>query len=1205
MGVSVRSIQTWESGASYPSAARLQLLLAAFIDAHGFVPGQEASEAEALWSAALSEAPRQHPPFDRAWFQSLLLTHSPSTTETTPAVGPQRAPATASARWRDWGDAPAVEGFVGRPRELDKLSRWVLEDRCRVVAIVGAGGVGKTRLAARLAHDVEGAFERDFWRSVRNAPTARDWLGNAISVLSGQEQIPPDGEAERVSALLELLRAHRCLVVVDNLETLLEPGNRDGQYRTDVGGYRQFFHAVAQTNHRSCVVLTSRESPADLIELEGDLGAVRALELHGVEPHEAQVLLRDQELRGDASAWDGLTRLYSGNCLALRVVGQTIRQVFGGDIAEFLAATESSAGHVYGGIRQLLESQWSRLSSLEQDLMRWLAVERDSVTFAELAADMRHGGRAVLIEVIDALRRRSLVERTEPGPRFTLQSVVLEYVTDIMVDAVADEIEHAAPKLLVSHALLKAQSKDYVLRTQERLIIAPILERLTTSVGGPARAEQHLLEITAQERRQRRPESGYAPGNVVNLLRLLRGDLRRVDLSGLQIRQAFLQDTEMQDGSLTGADVSDSVLADVFSWPVCVALSGDGHFLAVGTSMGEVYLWRAQDRALLARWRAHTGMTLSVALSYQADRLASCSDDGTVRLWEPHTGNLLATQAGHEGGALAVALSGDGRLFASGDASGRVRVWSADNGQLLADPVGHREGIWGISFDATGSRLCSASDTSVRIWEAETRQIRQPLEGHHGGNFSVAVSGDGRIVAAGSFDGNVRVWQADTGQLVATLPGHAGGAWSVALSGDGQSLVSGSFDGTVRLWDTVGNHVEATMQGHTGGARTVSIARDGQTLVSGSTDGTVRLWEAEGRLLSEFKGFTSGIRAIALTSNGQLCASASFDRTVRLWDVGQKALVRTFVGHSSGLWAVGMSPDGSLIASGGDDGVLNLWRPGQDAPVGVLHGHTSALWCLAVNRPGTEVISGSLDGTVRVWSVQPARQVAMLDTGTGPVWGIAYSRDERLLVSAGAAGVITLWDRPTQTARATFQAHASPIWGVALSGDAGVLASAGFDSTVRLWDTSSGACIGTLEGHTGGVWGVAFSEDGGLIASGGFDGAVRLWDAHTCRLLQTMRGHTGGIWSVAFDDRGRVLASAGVDGVICIWQVEQGALLGTLRRDRVYERLNITGLTGVTQAQRGALLSLGALEDANPGATAPSEQRSDCALPGNRRTVSR
>jgi len=117
-------------------------------------------------------------------------------------------------------------------------------------------------------------------------------------------------------------------------------------------------------------------------------------------------------------------------------------------------------------------------------------------------------------------------------------------------------------------------------------------------------------------------------------------------------------------------------------------------------------------------------------------------------------------------------------------------------------------------------------------------------------------------------------------------------------------------------------------------------------------------------------------------------------------------------------------------------------------------------------------------------------------------------------------------------------AHTGEVRGVALSGDGGLLASSGFDGRVRLWTVPNGRGVATLEGHTNPVYGVAMSHDGALLASGSFDGTVRLWD------------------------------------------VISGTCVRILRGDRPYERMNITGLTGVTDAQHSALLTLGAVEKA-------------------------
>src|SRR5262245_5321393 len=218
-------------------------------------------------------------------------------------------------------------------------------------------------------------------------------------------------------------------------------------------------------------------------------------------------------------------------------------------------------------------------------------MERDPVGIVRLAADLGPAvSREEAREAVEALGRRSLLERGERGGGLTLQPVVLEHATEEIVATAAAEIRAGEPDLLQQLPLVKATAKDYVRRSQERLIAAPLLARLIGGLGDAAMVERQLVGLLDDWRHQPPAEQGYGPGNAVNLLRLLRGDLNGLDLSGLSIRQAYLAEVDARDARLAGAHLAETVLSEAFDFPTTVALSGDGALLAAGTSTGEVWL---------------------------------------------------------------------------------------------------------------------------------------------------------------------------------------------------------------------------------------------------------------------------------------------------------------------------------------------------------------------------------------------------------------------------------------------------------------------------------------------------------------------------------------------------------------------------------------------------------------------------------------
>src|SRR6266699_680736 len=432
LGVSRKAVGGWESGGSYPKAGHLKALLTLAVQQGTFPAGREAEEIRAFWKAA-----HQKVLLDESWLSALLSQHPrplermvPPSIEVTGDATPALA-APASGPRVEWSEALDVPTFYGREPELATLSRWVVEEGCRLVSVLGMGGIGKSALVVRAMQQLAEHFAVVLFRSLRDAPDCSALLDDCLQVLSPEPLgVVPQSLERRLSLLLEELRSRRVLLVLDNLEVLLEEGEMLGRLRPGFEAYGQLLRQVAQTAHQSCLLLTSREKPAGLRALEGSRTLVRSLPLSGLDAAACAQLLAAHEVSGSQEERARLGAVYDGNPLALNIVAETISDLFGGQIDPFLSGDMV----VFGSITQLLDEQWGRLSPLDQTVLCWLATLREPVTLdnllAVLMAPLAH---VQVLEAVDGLRRRSLIERGQRAGSFTLQSVVLEYVTSRQV----------------------------------------------------------------------------------------------------------------------------------------------------------------------------------------------------------------------------------------------------------------------------------------------------------------------------------------------------------------------------------------------------------------------------------------------------------------------------------------------------------------------------------------------------------------------------------------------------------------------------------------------------------------------------------------------------------------------------------------------------------------------------------------------------
>ncbi|MCB0174323.1 MAG: tetratricopeptide repeat protein, partial [Anaerolineae bacterium] len=1104
----------------------------------------------------------------------------------------------------DWGLAQDAPTLYGRATELAMLTRWVIEDDCRVITLVGIGGIGKTSLAVALARQVAPHFEAVVFRSLGEAPPFPELLDQLIHRVAAQQIVPPPQPADKLALLVDLLAETRCLLVLDNLESLMKAGTATTQYLAGYEDYAALFRQLGDAAHQSCLILTSRERLSELAALEGPHAPVRTLRVTGLPEDACRALLADQALTGTTGDASALARRYGGNPLALKLVAEPIRAVFNGDIVAFL--TEGTL--FFEGVSQLLEQQISRASALEQALLDWLVIGREPVTLDQLMADLLDGpSRAAVLAALHALWRRNLVERGPQNLTFTLQRVVMEYLTQRLIERAADEIEQGRFDLLVSHALSQATAKDYVRRSQEWLIVTPLLKRLTTLYGSPEQLDQQLRTRLAAQR-DRPPEAqGYGPGNLINLLRLLRGHLRGLDLARLAIRQVYLQGVDLHDTSLAEATIQDSPFTETFGAMTAVAISSTGAYWAAASRCGEIRIWAAAGQTPYRVWEAHTASTWDLAFSPDGRTLATGSWDGTVKLWDIVTGALLwssghtghiqrvtftpdghrlaasggeatvwiwHTQAGmepqlltHPGTVTGIAWSPDSQLLATGDRRGTVRLWAMPETEppvCRRTLTGHTNAITGLAFAPDGYTLASSSwDGTVKLWDMTAllpstslgadppaslhedgvdEPLLQTLTGHTDRVIQVAWSPDSRILATGGHDQTIWLWDVERGRYRTVLQGHTGGIWSLAFTPDSRSLLSGGEDGTLRQWDVASEQCIRIIQGYTVLLYDVDWSPDGGQLVSGGADAGVTIWDAAGQtpphLLHEQRGSVFGV---SWSADGRWIASSEWGSTIHLLDPVSTEQQLLTDPNDEGNWLYGLawSPDGQRLACGTYRQGVHVFEPAANRPPWAGTPLPSWIRLVAWSPDGRQLAGGGDDGMVNIWDATDGRLLQRLAGHDNLVTGLAWSLDGALLASAGGGPA------------------GGELW---------------------VWDIRRGERRQTFEAPSGLVSAVAWGLNEAMIISGGGDGMLCWWDLQRGERRHIRQAHKGTVQSLKRSPDGTQLASCGNDGAIVVWDLHRAEPLHTLRRDRPYERLNITGSHGLTEAQRTTLRALGAVE---------------------------
>ncbi|MBE9141915.1 NACHT domain-containing protein [Planktothrix mougeotii] len=455
-----------------------------------------------------------------------------------------------------------VSCFYGRSTELSTLKHWILEEHCRLIAIVGMAGIGKTALSVKLTHEIKQQFEFVFLYNLNTGLSCSELLTEIFD--NCLINAPPPKFSERIEVkvlqFIEYLQHHKCLIILDGFDTVFQDRMLTGNYRNGYEDYRKLLQQLGEINHQSCILITSRETPKKIAVLAGNTLPVRVLKLKGLDFEAGEKTLKLKEIKGTSLDYKKLVTYYSGNPLLLKIAAGSIQDIFNYSIAEFVQENQI----IFNGIKAILDQQFNHLSELEKKIMYWLTIESKPVSSTQLVEDLFPPvSQPVLLESLESLQRRSLIQKKSLG--FTQNYLIRAYLTERIIEHFYQDLtcenQKNTPRccplffMLQNYPIFKTTANASVQNYQISAFVKPLIQKLLVRYKSSEDVAEQLNLILIKLREIKIPY-GYAAGNLINLLCFLNTDLTGADFSGLPLWEGDLRCLNLEQINLKYCDLS-------------------------------------------------------------------------------------------------------------------------------------------------------------------------------------------------------------------------------------------------------------------------------------------------------------------------------------------------------------------------------------------------------------------------------------------------------------------------------------------------------------------------------------------------------------------------------------------------------------------------------------------------------------------------